>query len=240
MLHMNQLYGLIEKLQRIVPQQNFTNDKTVEILDFGHGGIINGQYVTPGKRANHGDFVFYEGLWTRMIGWLYAWDLYLNHLSYHILTPGHTDIDLHKRPADANKLDATLQKKFYKTYYHSIHGNAFGVDSVVGIEVYTSPGQTKSDPLATIVYHHLEKNLGWLMRPGLGKGKYGTDVGADPDKEARFVVLVESNMPAFLTENGFYTNREECIKMLQIHNMQEIIKSYRQTHQEISIKKLLS
>ena len=31
----------------------------------------------------------------------------------------------------------------------------------------------------------------------------------DPDKESKFYVLVHTNCPAILTENFFYTNKEE-------------------------------
>ena len=89
--------------------------------------------------------------------------------------------------------------------YVSVHGNGFNNENANGIEVWTSPGQTKSDDIATIFYNEASK-LGWKMRPDKSDG--------DVDKESKFYVLVNTSMPAILTENGFYTNKKECKKMM--------------------------
>jgi N-acetylmuramoyl-L-alanine amidase len=44
------------------------------------------------------------------------------------------------------------------------------------------------------------------MRPSMGDG--------DPDKEAKFTVLMDTSMPAILSENFFMTNYRECHEIL--------------------------
>lgn len=233
MLSTQALLNTIEFLKDKVPYESVpTGSKVIELIDMGHGGFINDVYVTaPRKMYDHDEFQFYEGLWNRVIGWMYASELYQSDLGYYIVTPGNKDYTLTERYLRANHFHAKMQKMAINTYYHSIHGNAFGVESVKGIEVYTSPGQTLSDPIATVAFNKLEELLGWRMRPGLGDG--------DPDKEAKFTVLVKTHMPAILSESGFYTNFAECTKMLTFANMVRIVRAFKETHEIVIHKNLL-
>jgi N-acetylmuramoyl-L-alanine amidase len=45
-----------------------SHEGVVWILDPGHGGMIDGKYQTfPNKMCDHGDFIFYEGVFNRQI-----------------------------------------------------------------------------------------------------------------------------------------------------------------------------
>jgi N-acetylmuramoyl-L-alanine amidase len=98
------------------------------------------------------------------------------------------------------KIVNELHKKYKNCIYVSIHLNAAGSDGKwhngTGWEIYTSPGKTKSDRLATCLYESAKKNL-----PNV---KFRTDFSdGDPDKEANLYVLKNTNCPAVLTENMF-------------------------------------
>ena len=233
MLNTKALIETIDYLREHTPLESIpTGSKTVELIDAGHGGIINDVYVTaPRKMYDHGPIVFYEGVWTRALAWLYAAELYRNDLGYYIVTPGHKDYGRTERCIRANHFNAKMKKRGIKTYYHSIHGNAFGVESFNGIVVYTSPVDNLSDPIATECFYKLEELLGWKMRPGLGDG--------DPDKEAKFTVLVKTHMPAILSETGFYTNFHECANMLTLRNMNLMVQAFKETHEIVIHKNLL-
>ena len=233
MLNTQTLIETIDYLREHTPLESIPiGSKTVELIDAGHGGIINGVYTTaPRKMYDHGIVTFHEGVWTRALAWLYATDLYAAGLGYYMVTPGHKDFGRTERCIRANHFNAKVKKKGIRTYYHSIHGNAFGVESVNGIEVYTSPGETLSDPIATVMYNKLEELLGWKMRPGNGDG--------DPDKEAKFTVLVRTHMPAILSETGFYTNFQECVNMLTLSSMSRIVQAFKETHEIVIHKDLL-
>ncbi len=183
------------------------------IIDPGHGGIVNGQYVTPGKRSpkfEDGRQLF-EGVHNRVIAKLIQ-DRLIGFSANEILTinvaSGDLDTPLANRVKSAN--DAWLNMGRPPAIYLSIHSDAAG-DGISwhpasGISVYTSKGQTKSDVFASLLIDKMDDIV-----TGVKWRKDDTD--GDPDKEENFYVLKETLMNACLLEAGFHTNKEECAKM---------------------------
>lgn len=107
--------------------------------------------------------------------------------------------------------------------YVSIHVDAASSGewkNAGGWTAYTSPGDTLSDILATYLYESAEKHLAGYaskMEEGKKKGQYGSNqkpfrkdtTDGDPDKEARFYVLVRTKCAAVLTENLFQDNKAD-------------------------------
>lgn len=107
--------------------------------------------------------------------------------------------------------------------YVSIHVDAASSGewkNAGGWTAYTSPGRTRSDILATYLYEAAEKHLtGYAakMEEGKKNGLYGSNQkpfrkdtsDGDPDKEARFYVLVRTKCAAVLTENLFQDNKAD-------------------------------
>ena len=107
--------------------------------------------------------------------------------------------------------------------YVSIHVDAASSGewkNAGGWTAYTSPGRTRSDILATYLYEAAEKHLAGYaakMEEGKKKGLYGSNQkpfrkdtsDGDPDKEARFYVLVRTKCAAVLTENLFQDNKAD-------------------------------
>jgi N-acetylmuramoyl-L-alanine amidase len=88
----------------------------------------------------------------------------------------------------------------------SIHCNAADSPSASGFEVWTSPGTTDADHIATSLWEALRSGFP-EMRARLDNSD------GDPDKESRFRVLVGTNMPAVLVELGFISNPEEELRL---------------------------
>ena len=201
------------------------DSKTLVILDNGHG------IDTPGKRSP---------IWsnnTQLFEWKFNRDIvdsiigYLQvaNISYVKLIEESQDISLKERVDRINTIYKENKDK-YKVYLISIHGNAAdNAPTANGIEVFTSIGETKSDTIAEVFYSKL-KNLGWKMRPNRSN-KGG--------KEENFYILKNSHCPAVLTENGFYTNEEECKKMLEFYWQKEIALAHYKAIQDIEFKNLL-
>jgi N-acetylmuramoyl-L-alanine amidase len=162
------------------------------ILDAGHG------YNTPGKRSP----VWSDG--TQLFEWEFTRDivsrisegLEKQHIPSIILAKEAIDLPLTLRVARANSIYA----EDHKSFLLSVHANAGGGK---GWEIWTSPGKTEADKIATIFYQNAKMILSdFVIRNDFTDG--------DPDKENKFYILAKTHCPAILTENLFYDNEAEC------------------------------
>jgi len=177
------------------------------IFDNGHGGMIDGVYQTPGKRSPvwpDGTQLF-EGEFNRAIVDRLVVLCKANGIDYVNLVNTPEDVPLSERTSKANSIAKASEKP---CIYVSIHADAFSDESANGWSVYTSPGTTKSDSIATILFEKAAREFtGEYMR----SDKYSD---GDVDKEANFWVLAHTTMPAILSENFFMTNSDNCHKYL--------------------------
>lgn len=192
----------IRKDQFIAYDEFINDSEWIVAIDCGHGGVIDGEHQTPEKTFKHDWGTFDEGTFNRAIGLCLSGLLLREDVSHYFTTDSKYDISLPVRTIRANNFQRKYPNK--KHLFLSLHGNAFKDSRANGVEVWTSPGETKSDKYATILYNSL-KDVEWKMRSDFTDG--------DPDKESRFYVLVNTNMPAVLLELGFYSNSEEAKKM---------------------------
>jgi N-acetylmuramoyl-L-alanine amidase len=168
------------------------------LLDNGHGKD------TAGKRSPKwpdGTQLFEYDFNRKVVQKLFDLCKACPYLNPVILVPEDNDIKLDVRCQRANKYDKAT------SIFISIHGDAWKTADAHGITVFTSPGQTKADELAEFIYLSLQDFMPDMkMRPDMTDG--------DHDREESYYVLMKTKMPAVLTENGFYTNEEECHKMM--------------------------
>ena len=103
--------------------------------------------------------------------------------------------DLNYRTALANSWGADI--------FISLHCNSAENPSAEGYEIWTSPGQTGGDRLATCIYGQIAAEF----PDRAGRTDYSD---GDPDKESRFYVLVHTDAPACLVEMAFISNDAEA------------------------------
>ncbi len=129
-------------------------------------------------------------------------------LIYFIVVPeDNVDSFLPERVARANDLisDLGLPK-----IYVSVHGNAAQSSDATGVENWYFLGSNSGVRLASIFQKHILSSLGsagtyqWVDR----------GIRTFTPASRNFFVLRETQMPAVLSENGFYTNEIECRMML--------------------------
>lgn len=176
------------------------------LLDNGHGNNTAGKrspVLPEGGRLF--EYEFNRAIVQRLIGLLLS-----NEIEYRDIVPEETDISLSTRVARANQIH---RENGNRGIYVSVHGNAFGTDfnSASGIETYHYQTSTKGREYAGIFQFHLVEELGWRNR-GV--------------KTANFRVLRSTSMPAVLTESGFFTNLEECRKMLTPETRDQIAQAH--------------
>ncbi|NQX84766.1 MAG: N-acetylmuramoyl-L-alanine amidase [Flavobacteriaceae bacterium] len=166
----------------------------IVLIDNGHGGLINGEYQTAGKRKDwQGNGIIYEGEFNRAIVNGIIEELTFLNIPYVNIAPEYWDVRLETRVKRANKYAAQ------SSFYLSVHSNAGGGH---GSEIFTSPGNTKSDKIASVFGEEFQKEFpDRTLRTDFSDG--------DLDKERRFYVLTKTKMPAILTENFFMDNFEE-------------------------------
>lgn len=177
------------------------------LLDAGHGGVIDGEYVTAGKRSPQwpNGTQYFEGVGNRLIQQMLADKLYKANIPFHFVNSGQTDVDLDDR--------VDIVNAFCRAYgadnclLISIHSNGFKKESANGWEVYTTRGTTKSDTVATLLFDEMKKQF--------PDHNYRVDTkDGDVDKEANFYIIANSKCPAILSENFFHTNQSECEEVL--------------------------
>lgn len=172
----------------------------IVLLDNGHGALINSKYQTAGKRSPRwrDGSQLYEGEFNRAIVNGIIQELTGLKIPYVNIAPEYRDVRLETRIKRANEYSSS------NSFYLSIHSNAGGGH---GSEIFTSPGDTKSDKIATLFGLEYQKTF--------PNRKLRTDFSdGDLDKERRFYVLTRTRMPAILTENFFMDNEEECKTLL--------------------------
>lgn len=176
------------------------------LLDAGHGGLINGNYVTPGKRSPKWSDLpqLFEGVHNREIVALLKSKLTAANIRFTDVVDSNNDISLKARVAKANSIYAKDKSAIYISIHADAAGNGNEDYPATGISVFTSPGQTKSDILAQEAFKVLDAKLGNSIK----KRTDSTD--GDSDKEAHFYVLTATTCPSILCELGFMTNRKEC------------------------------
>ena len=128
---------------------------------------------------------------------------------FNVVPEVDTDNFLQGRVERANEKASDLPKIFL-----SIHANAFGNsgwEPPKGIETWHFHNSRTGQALARVFQKHLISKTGWSNRK----------LKSYPGKR-QFYVLRNTKMPAVLTENGFYTNKEECRLLMKSEIRQKI------------------
>lgn len=155
------------------------------MLDPGHGGTDSGAVGLTGLKEK--DIALEFALLMRPALRSLGWEVSMTRSDDRY-------IDLSTRAAMANGLGVAG--------FVSIHCNSYSDPRAHGFEVWTSPGTTDADLLATAIYEHVRERFpGRRLRRDLADG--------DDDKEAGFAVLRLTWMPAVLVELGFLSNLME-------------------------------
>jgi len=171
-------------------------------IDNGHGGIIDGEYVTAPKKMftfNDG-FTVLEGVFNRSVVSKLSCLLSDEGISFSLVVDSEKDVPLRERRRLINERH---ENNDCNTVLISVHGNA---GKGTGFEVFTTRGETTSDTIATVAFEELEKQFPETrMRMDTSDG--------DVDKEANFTILM-CRPPAILTENLFFDNRNDAEIMM--------------------------
>ena len=211
------------------------------LLDPGHGGFIDGVYQTAGKRSPEfpDGSRLYEGEFNRDIvsrimdlcsgKWGEKGRYMMNgrppierekiwaRFAIHAINLVDTeeDIPLRERVTVANKIHQEKQNCIYV----SVHSNAFG------------DGKDFNSAQGVCTFHHVKSLKGkiladslqrWLadLTPFRNRGVRANETWAN------FYVLRKTHMPAVLSENGFMTNFDDAVNLMDPNVRQAIANAH--------------
>ncbi len=194
------------------------------LLDPGHGGIIDGVYQTAGKRspAFPDGSVLYEGEFNRAVAKEVVNLCESFGVSVINLVDTEEDMPLRQRVSKAN----LIHQEKGNCIYVSVHSNAFG------------NGKDFNSAKGTLCFHHYKSSTGKRLAECLQKhlsdltnfrdrGVRGNDTWAN------FYVLRKTNMPAVLSENGFMTNYDDALALMDPRVRRNIALAHYSMIQEI-------
>lgn len=186
----------------------------IVLIDNGHGSN------TPGKCSP--DKSLREYKWAREIAARIETVLKTKGIDARRIVTEETDVPLAIRATRVNKICRQLGKQ--NVILISVHSNAAGGDgkwkSAGGWCVYTTPGKTNADDLATELWNAAQSEL----KPYAERFKVLQKAGeydsrqvpfradwsdGDPDYEANFYIIRKTICPAVLTESLFQDNRAD-------------------------------
>lgn len=184
------------------------------LIDNGHGSD------TPGKCSP--DKSLREYKWAREIAARIENVLKTKGINARRIVTEETDVPLAIRATRVNAICRQVGKQ--NVILISVHSNAAGGDgrwkSAGGWCVYTTPGKTKADDLATELWNAAQSEL----KPYAERFKILQKSGeydsrqvpfradwsdGDPDYEANFYIIRKTICPAVLTESLFQDNRAD-------------------------------
>lgn len=211
------------------------------LLDPGHGGFIDGVYQTAGKRSPafpdgsrlyEGEFNrdvvsrimdLCSGKWGEKGHYLMKGKPPLKREKHWLrfaldavnIVDTEEDISLRQRVTVANKIHQEKQNCIYV----SVHSNAFG------------NGKDFNNAKGTCTFYHYRSATGevlaeslqkWLaeLTPFRNRGIRANETWAN------FYVLRKTHMPAVLSENGFMTNFDDAINLMDPNVRQAVANAH--------------
>ena len=151
-------------------------------LDPGHGGVQVGAVGPTGLRESNVALQIAK------------------YVRRGLLDSGHEVVCTRSSDKGVSLVDRCLiANNAFADLFLSIHCNAFSNPAAHGAELWTSRGQTAADAIAERLFNSIGAAF-----PGLTMRADHTD--GDSDREAGFVVLTMTKMPAVLVEVAFISN----------------------------------
>lgn len=184
----------------------------------GHGGILESIYQTKGKRFTHvGEKMhlgstFCEGVFNRVIADKFCARLKELKMVYKKFYHEYEDWPLKQKSDMVNHHHINIQP----VLLFELHSNASKYHNANGFSVYTAPGQTQSDIMATKLWQEMNKiasKFGFSMRSE-------TRNDGDVDYEARFWMCVKTACPTILVECLFFDYLKDA-NILMNENFQD-------------------
>ena len=207
------------------------------IIDYGHGGMIDGRYQNPASKqytfTDHDNWWIGEGIVNRQIAAKLISLLVEQQIPVYdcVAQKQWTESPTWQELEQAN---VALVDRVSEANRHrncillSLHANAVGNElqgeskPVSGVSFFTSKGQTRADLVATSLY----VAFGDALKDQDMRVRRGNWEDGDQDHEANFYILRKTSMPAVLGEVGFFTNWDDAQYITSEEGQRVIARAY--------------
>ena len=176
------------------------------VLDYGHGGMIDGKYQTAGKQytfTDHDDYWIGEGVTNRKTA------------AFLIKLALRSEIRVWDCVARREWTEAPTWQELEQ------NDTSLGSQSARGVVMFTSKGQTQADPIA----ESITESFKVIVAPDIPVRR-GDRSDGDQDAEAQFYVLRKTVAPAILGEVGFFTNIDDARYLDSEQGQRRIARAY--------------
>lgn len=193
-------------------------------LDNGHGKLTLGKRspkLTNGERFF--EYEFNRDIIARIIPQLKEKGIDY----YNVVPEEEVDNFLAGRVLRANNHPSPKQKIFVSVHSNAGAAPANGWTTAEGIETWYFHSSKKGRKIAAIFQKKLIKATNWTNR------------GIKSRPTRQFYVLRNTSMPAILTENGFFNNKEQVYELIKEDIRQKIANAHVAAILEIEEKELL-
>ena len=195
------------------PVQTTHKQRFLWCLDNGHGKLQAGKR-SPIWEEDDSKMQFFEYEFNRDVVERITKELKKKGVAFFDVVPDYKKVGsfLEERVGRANKEKSELPKLFV-----SVHANAgpapvgkWVSSSIKGAETWFAHNSKKGKKMAAIFQKHILAKTGFRNRK------------LKSTKEKNLYVLIKTVMPAILTENGFYNNKEEVKELMKDSMRQKI------------------
>ena len=188
----------------------------IPVIVNGHGSVINGRYVTKGKRFTFKDgTTIHEGEFNRAIVARVIERLYNKGIPYFVLVPELVDIPLTKATdTRVKRADKIYKENNKNTFLVSIHSNAHnGTGKAHGCESFICKGASRNSRHLSAITERLFKN-------------HFPNVRWRGSKVKNWAIEKRPLCPAILLEFFFMDNEIECKKYLKTAEGRDMIADF--------------
>lgn len=165
------------------------------VITVGHGGIKEGQYMTPGKRSKDlGKGVLPEGQFNRLIGAEIVFKMYMQGYPVHLINPENEDT---WNSTKVKRVNALCDKYGRNNVFGiDLHSNYADNPKAHGYEIFSSLGETGSDKIGNEIFYP-------IFRKHFPEKHFRVNTKADPTKDKKFTIVTGTKCRYLLLENFF-------------------------------------
>lgn len=190
------------------PEKERLESKYLWIINNGHGELQKGK---RSPRMENG-LIFEEWEYNRIVAEGICKELDRLGIDNILLVPENRVGSFLKTRIDrANSIESRKPRRYVSIHFNAAPAGQSGWTDAKGVETWHFHGSKVSEKMSHIFQKHIVKQTGMKNR------------GIKSKQHKQFYELRCTEMPAVLTENGFYNNQSEVVELMKPKTLERIV-----------------